>query len=311
MIFDLDGTLWRGIAAEADDLDYHFTEGWPLGLLEAASVLKKRGILIAIASKNELTNVEAAWSQLYERRFPLSNFVSVKANWNPKVLNIGEILAETNLLPDNVLFVDDNPIEREQVALTYPEMHIISGPISTWRRTLLWGTELQVPFITTELSDRTELIKNMIIREELKVHRDPIDYVASLNVELAVGRIRDKRHKRFTRAFELINKTNQFNTTGRRWNEAEIDDYFAGGGEFIYAIAADRLSEYGLIAVMLCRGNEATQFVMSCRVFGLRIEYALADYFLRELSGAEGCCFLFRSTEKNGPARNFSRQTRL
>lgn len=305
VIFDLDGTLWRGVAADGDDLGPHMTEGWPLGMLEAAAILRNRGILIAIASKNEYSNVESAWNHLYGKRFPLDRFVSVKANWNPKVQNIGEILAETNLLPGNVLFVDDNPVEREQIKFAYPDMYVIDGPVGTWRRTLLWASELQVPYITEESKSRTESIKSMVAREQIKAQVSDQDYVASLQVVVRIGEIENRNHRRFPRAFELLNKTNQFNSTGRRWTESEIESYFIDGGVMICADVSDRLSEYGMTAVMLYKNGECTQFVMSCRVFGLRVEFSLADYVARKNSGLRATTYLFKKTEKNGPFKNF------
>jgi len=305
VIFDLDGTLWRGIAADGDDLGPHMTEGWPLGVLEAAAILKNRGILIAISSKNEYSNVEAAWNQLYGRRFSLDKFVSVKANWNPKVENIAEILAETNLLPGNVLFVDDNPVEREQVKLAYPEMYVIDGPIATWRRTLLWASELQVPYITDESKSRTESIKNMVAREQIKAQVSDQDYVAGLQVVVKIGEINRINHRRFPRAFELLNKTNQFNSTGRRWSERDIEEHFSGNGVMLYADVMDRLSEYGVTAVMLYKDGECVQFVMSCRVFGLRVEFALAEYISKKIEADQTRRYLFKKTDKNSPFRNF------
>lgn len=304
VIFDLDGTLWRGVAAERDDLDIFLTEGWPLSIVEAAAFLKKRGILIALASKNDPENVRRAWEELYERRFPFANFVSAKISWGPKINAIGEILAETNLLPGNCLFVDDNPLEREQAKLAYPDIHVIDGPILTWKRSLLWSPELQVPFVTDESNNRTQSIQNMIKREALKAEINEEEYIASLGVTMKIDSIANSAQPKFNRALELLNKTNQFNTTGQRWNEQGIASYFANGGIMLTAEVSDRLSDYGLTAIMLVRGGECTQFVMSCRVFGLRVEFALFDHFLSR-SAREQRVVLFKETEKNGPARSF------
>ena len=303
VIFDLDGTLWRGVPADQDDVGPHLTEGWPLSILEAATFLKKRGILLAIASKNDPDVARRIWSTLYERVFPLSNFVSTKFSWDPKTKSIGEILQETNLLPGNCLFVDDNPVEREQAQLAFPDIKVISGPIYTWRRTLLWAAELQVPYITKESTARTESIQSVIQREAIRNQLSDEDYLRELHVALRIDRVDSIEHSKFKRSFELLNKTNQFNTTGRRWSEQELAEYLADGGSLLSADVSDRLSDYGLTAVMLHRDGECTQIVMSCRVFGLRVEFALFNEFLK--LEENGVNVLFRDTGKNALCRKF------
>jgi len=304
VIFDLDGTLWRGVAAEHESVNERHSEAWPLGIVEAAAFLKKRGILVAIASKNDPDTVARIWTELYEKRFAFSNFVSRKVSWDPKVNSIAEILAETNLLPGNVLFVDDNPVEREQVKLAYPQMHVIDGPILSWRRSLLWSTETQVPYVTQESANRTASIQSMIQREGLRKEIDPEEYLASLGVQIRIDRIAGASDPRYARAFELLNKTNQFNITGARWSEQDVEALFAAGGCLLAADVSDRLSDYGLTAVMVVRDGECLQFVMSCRVFGLRVEYAMFDRFLKEASGRKRT-ISYVKTAKNGPSRKF------
>jgi FkbH-like protein len=179
VIFDLDGTLWRGVAAESDDAGAELSEGWPLGVLEAAAYLRKRGVLLAIASKNDPEIATRIWERVYGSVFPLENFVSVKFSWRPKSESIAEILGETNLLAENVLFVDDNPVERERVKLAFPSVTLLEGPISTWRRQLLWAEELQTPYITEEAIARAGSIGSMKARETLREQVDEASYLDS------------------------------------------------------------------------------------------------------------------------------------
>ena len=309
VIFDLDGTLWRGVPADRDELGDYLIEGWPLSILEAASFLRKRGILLALASKNDPDLIRRIWTNLYEKRFPISNFVCTKISWNSKVDSVAEILNETNLLPGNCLFVDDNPIEREQVKLAFPEIKVINGPIYTWRRTLLWATELQVPYVTKESASRTESTQTMIKRQAIKVDVNEEQYLRDLNISVRINEVNHLSHPKFTRAFELLNKTNQFNTTGKRWDEREMSEYFQQHGHLLAADVSDRLTDYGLTAVLLHRAGECTQVVMSCRVFGLRVEFAIFDEYLR-FSVSERR-LLFRDTSKNALCRKFLEKLRL
>jgi len=304
VVFDLDGTLWRGVPADQDDVGPHLSEGWPLSILDAAAFLKKRGILLAIASKNDPDIAAQIWENLYGKIFPLSNFVSKKFSWASKVTSIEEILRETNILPANCLFVDDNPLERDQVKNAFPDIKIMDAPIYNWRRTLLWAPELQVPYITEESKSRTETIQGMIQRETIKeTYSSEDDYLRELGITITAERISAINHKRFPRAFELLNKTNQFNTTGKRWDERELNAYFVDGGVMFGFDVSDKFNNYGITAVSLIHNGQCSQLVVSCRVFALRVEFSAIQNFLR--SAENGYSMLFKDTGKNGLCRKF------
>ena len=306
VIFDLDGTLWRGVPAEADEVDSgRISEGWPLSLVEAAAFLKKRGVLIAIASKNDPQTALKIWNKTYGKRLSIDNFASVKISWRSKIESVGEILKEVNLLPENCLFVDDNPIEREQVAAAFPGISVITGPISTWKRTLLWSAELQTPVITKESVERTQSVQKMVARDVLKEQMTPEQYLQSLDVKIDIDVIASAQDRKFARAFELLNKTNQFNTTGKRWKSAELQELFEGGGRLHAASVSDRLSDYGLTAIALQRGPVCEQMVMSCRVFGLNVEHRLLAHIVARADPPGSTQIAFRPNEKNGPSARF------
>jgi FkbH-like protein len=309
VIFDLDNTLWSGVAAEMNDVEPGMAEGWPIGILEAAAFLKKRGILLGLASKNDPDVAIKAWDAIYGRRFPLANFVSTKFSWESKATSVAKILTETNLLPSNALFVDDNPIEREQVQKALPEIKVLEGPVYTWRRTLLWAAELQVPFVSSESAQRTASVRSSINRETLRLELDEERYLRDLAVTIKFDLIDNTKHLKFARAHELLNKTNQFNTTGRRWSEQDMAEFFADGGKVLTADVADRLSNYGLTALILMRSMNCVQMVMSCRVFGLRVEFALLAEFLALGHGQR--LISFRSTGKNALCKKFFHHVKL
>lgn len=306
VVFDLDGTLWRGVPAESDDIaPSRISEGWPLSIVEAAAFLKRRGILLAIASNNDPDAGRKIWDQVYGTRLPLSHFASVKISWDGKIKNVGDILREVNLLPENCLFVDDNPVEREQVAAAFPGISVIKGPISTWKRSLLWSAELQTPFITAESLTRTESTQKMIQRESLQAEMSHEEFLSHLNVKVEIDPISDVEDKKFARAFELLNKTNQFNTTGKRWTKIDFLEFFSSGGTLYAATVSDRLSDYGLTALLIANRQFCHQLVMSCRVFGLRVEHELFDHFLGRAPAGESPKIAFKPTGKNGPSAKF------
>lgn len=275
VIFDLDDTLWRGVAAERlNELDIGMTEGWPLGLLEAASFLSKRGILVSIVSKNDEANVIRAWNELYESRLPLDTFVGRQINWDSKSENIQRILDLVNVGADATLFVDDNPAERARVREGVPGIRLLDGPVAEWRRQLLWSAELQPPVITEESVGRASSIRGKAVRDEQSRRLSRESFLDQLGLKIAPTAVSSTAAPQFARCVELINKTNQFNTTGRRWTEAELGRMFETGGWILSLSVQDQHAAYGLTGVIICQGAEIVQYVMSCRVFGLGVEDA-------------------------------------
>lgn len=300
-IFDLDDTLWRGILAEADEIGFDNTEGWPIGVIEAISALWKRGVLIAIVSKNDEERTRANWEKLYRRDFPIDRFVSVKIGWGPKPLAIQEILDEVNLLPSNAIFVDDNPVERAAVQEAFPDIRVVGGSPLEWRRILLWSAETQTAKITNEAGARTEMIQAQIRRTTEEAGMDRASFLASLDLQIAMRKITGDADPQFARALELLNKTNQFNTTGRRWAHAELSDLFANGGYLLAGTVSDRFSDYGLVALAVVRGDVIEQYVMSCRVFGMEVEHSMLASAVKEIAQAGHAAIRGRiaATEKN------------
>ncbi|QND45114.1 HAD-IIIC family phosphatase (plasmid) [Rhizobium lusitanum] len=277
VILDLDDTLWRGVVAE-EGIHPQILEGWPLGMVEALKYLKHRGIILAIVSKNEEGNINELWPDILGGRLDLDDFAIRKINWRSKVENIQEILAYTNLLPKNVLFIDDNPAERQFVQAAFPTIRTLGEELYSIRRILLWAPELQVPYISQESSRRTEMIQDQVKRETARSEMSRNDFLASLGVKVAVREITDISHSSFPRAFELINKSNQFNTTGQRWSMEACSQAFAHGWKFSTFEVQDNYSSYGLVGVAILNGPYLVQFVMSCRVVGLGVESAVIRF---------------------------------
>lgn len=296
VIFDLDDTLWRGIAAEADAIDVaEMSEGWPRSLVEAASLLWRRGILVALCSKNDQETVERIWAKVYGKAFPIENFVVRKINWQKKADNIREILQMVNLLPESALFVDDNPAERSGVKEALPGIRVLEQPLVEWRRTLIWSAELQPATVTGESADRTRTIKAQIERKEDSQNLSAEDHLRQLDVRITPTVITDPSGRVFERCFELINKTNQFNTTGRRWTLAEMIGFLKEGGTLISVEVEDRHASYGITGVAMVTGTRVEQLVLSCRVFGMGVEQTMLALCLRQIAAQCG------ETEVTGP----------
>ncbi len=284
VIFDLDDTLWRGILADnySEDGPNPQYFGWPMGVAEAIHHLRARGILVAVCSKNSEEIVRERWALAVPYGwFDLDHFVSVQINFEPKVNNIARILEATNLTAKSVLFVDDNPVERQSVQAGFPEMRFIGANPFMTRHVLLRAPELQVESVTTESRNRAKTIVAQKARDEDRTALSRDQFLMGLDCRVTIGEVQDSSDERFRRCFELINKTNQFNTTGVRWSTQAAEHLFSNGGSFVYFSVVDKYSDYGLVGVIVLNNAEIEQFVMSCRVLGMDVESGVLRHVLR------------------------------
>lgn len=305
VIFDLDNTLWRGQIADhyGDDGDWPSADGWPEGLVEVIHHLRARGILVALCSRNDEELVRQRWSRAMRRgRISIEDFVTVRINFRPKADNVGEIMEALGLTPGGVVFVDDNPVERAAVCARFPAIRAIGDNQFLTRRILLWAPETQMAWLSGESRKREDMVRQQIQREVVRGTMNREEFLASLECRLQLRRVTGPADESFGRCLELLNKTNQFNTTGRRWTYAEIVQFLQQGGFMISAAARDRFTDYGLIGVALCRNGIFEQIVLSCRVLGLEIETGIVAHLMAEfgIHSLASCV-----TETNKVSREF------
>lgn len=287
VIVDLDDTLWNGVSGDMPEVGPEMLEGWPIGLAEALLYLKKRGILLAIASKNEESRIRDIWPKIFHNRLKLEDFAVIKINWRPKVENIREILSLTNLLSRNAVFVDDNPVEREAALSAFPDLRILGRHPYYLRRILLWSSETQVAQLTDESSRRTEMMQAQVVRESNRGALTREEFLKSAAPIVTVSVIDNTNSANFPRASELINKTNQFNTTGRRWKYEDFESFLSAGGRIFTFKVSDSYTDYGLVGAITVQNNMIEQWVMSCRILGYDIEKAVMSILVAGMR-AEG-----------------------
>lgn len=307
VVIDLDDTLWRGIVAETNIDELPTREGWPLGFWESLMILKRRGVLLAIISKNEENLVKDVWTKiLTSNSLQLEDFAITRINWRSKSENMAEILDSVNLLPGNVLFIDDNPAQREDIKLAFPGIRVMGGTPNIWRHILLWAPETQTVAITDEAAARTQMVRAQVEREKQRNSLSDDDFLKSLEIRQTFIQVDSDFHPRFQRIMELINKTNQFNTTGKRWTLEECIEAFAQGVVFYAFDLADRFTEYGLVGVIIVKGNELCQFVMSCRIMGLKAELNAISFVVEKIRQNMSVEIVAKilETDRNLPCRN-------
>lgn len=302
VVVDIDDTLWRGIAADDRNFSSENVEGWPLGIVETLGYLKRRGVLLAILSKNDEHRVSEVWEKtIYSRRLSFEDFAIRKINWQPKVENLKEILLETNLLPQSTLVIDDNPLERNAIKAAYPEIRVFGENPYLWRRILLWSAETQVSSITRESEIRTKTVQSKIINNKSLKGRNHRSFLANINLSVTLNYIDDINHPRFPRVIELINKTNQFNTTGKRWSNEECQSTFKNGTKFWTFNVNDLSIDYGIVGIVVQKKQNILQFAMSCRVIGLDVEIAVLNKLTNYLQnkGYQYVSVNFKKTKSN------------
>lgn len=286
VVLDLDNTLWGGTIGDGEiELGAETPMGEAyLDFQKYIKAHKDMGILLSIASKNDL---ESALSGLNSPESVLKpdDFASVKANWDNKDINIANIASELNLGTGSLLFIDDNPAERELVRLAMPETASPDiGKVEEYIRRIDRGGYFEVASLTGDDTRRVEMYQAESQRNKLLKTLDYAEYLTSLGMKATI--------KRFTqddipRIAQLINKTNQFNLTTKRCNESEVMQ-IAESGEYVALSGrlADKFGDSGLVSVIAAKiaGKRAVieLWLMSCRVFKRDMEYAMLDALVEE-----------------------------
>ena len=309
IITDLDETFWKGVLGE-DGLDGISAETDPSSHIHFVyqgylKILKERGILLAICSKNDLDLVEEA---LRTKPFLVKHedFVAIKASYERKSIMIRELSKELNLGLEHFVFIDDNPVEVNEILEYLPEVNTFLFPKDLNGLNKIF-TELEVKVatskITAEDKNRTKMYKNIVqTSHDLKNEIiDLSDYLQSLKMQVT---IHDRSKDDNQRAIQLINKTNQFNLNGIRRDEKEALEIIKNGGNLYSASLSDKNGEHGeVISILIDSTNTALSFVMSCRVFQRDLEYYFLRYLLKNVTPK--LKIIFKSTERNKPASMF------
>lgn len=313
LVLDLDNTVWGGVIGDDGVGGIQLGDDHPgkafKDLQRAALGLRDRGILLAIASKNDAAVVHEALATHPEMLLKLEDFAATRINWSPKSQNLREIAAELNIGLDSLVFFDDNPVERAEVAEGAPEVHVVDVPTdpALYVRALEGVVAFDVPTLTAEDRLRAQSYQAQIERRESEAQAGSSgDFLPSLRMEVEIGGFSALTAQRIA---QLVVKTNQFNTTTRRVSEAElaaIHEREVGLG-VTWLRLSDRYGDMGLIAVAVLTksGSDAVvhSFVLSCRAANRAIEQTLLAH-LAQQARAVGCTRLvgeFIPTPKNGP----------
>jgi FkbH-like protein len=307
LIVDLDNTLWGGEVGDAG------LDGLRLGGHDAAGeayvafqrallALARRGVVLAVASKNDEAVALAAIDRHPEMVLRRDDFAGWRINWDEKAENIAALCRELELSPADAVFIDDNPGERARVARALPELTVPEWPANPMLFVEALGrlNAFDVPAVTAEDLGRGRSYAARRLRAA-----DPGDDGVTITIE-PLGAADA------VRALQLLNKTNQMNLTTRRLGEREFAAERARSdwGAWVVRVA-DRFADYGLTGFFALEfGPQAcamTDFVMSCRVMARGVEERMLAA-AAEAAAERGCPLLrlrFGPTERNEPMRRF------
>src|SRR5215510_427039 len=310
-VLDRDGTLWGGIIGEdglhgirlggdAEGEAYTAFHQYLLGL-------RRRGIPLAVCSKNNEEDALSVFRQHPETVLKEDDFAVLLANWEPKPDNLRTIAAMLNIGLDSLVFLDDNPVERNLVRRELPEVEVPELPDDPAR----YAEALHASYLFESLSltdedrGRADAYRENAQRTELAAGSTNLDdYLASLRMKVD---LRPFDEANLPRIVQLINKTNQFSVTTRRTTAGEVTAWMRDPAYYTqFMRLQDRFGDSGLTGVMIAvREGETLRIVnwlMSCRVLGRRIENLMLASLMRHArrAGAAAVIGEYLPTAKNG-----------
>ncbi|MBV8716026.1 MAG: HAD-IIIC family phosphatase [Chloroflexi bacterium] len=311
LVVDCDNTLWGGILGEDGLSGIQLGTSYPGACFRAFQQdilnLQQRGILLAIASKNNEEDVLHALREHPDGVLREEHFATWAISWQDKVTQLRDIAADLNIGLDSLVFVDDNPFEINLIRQKLPEVTVLQVPSSP---ALLQGWLPETGLFdsltfSSEDRQRTDMYRTAREREHLAASAADIsEYLSQLGIEADI----DQPSKlEIARVAQLTQKTNQFNLTTRRYTEGQIDTFISRDDVDVLRLRVrDKISDLGLVGVAILAWRDAAtvevdSLLLSCRALGRGVE----DAFIRHVAhgvrqrGAEILIGRFLPTAKN------------
>ena len=260
LVVDLDNTLWDGMAGEVENVCELRITPEHAALQQYLHELHGRGVLLAVCSKNDLAAAERPFAELTGMVLKRADFAAFTANWQDKAANLAEIARTLHIGTDALVFLDDNPVEREWVRQRLPEVAVVEHDDTTagMLAAVRAGHYFDAAGLTSEdLARHKSFAADVALREHLAAGRTLAEFLASLEMVLEVRAVGLESVERVA---QLVNKTNQFNLTTRRRTAAEIAALAAAANWWCREFRlTDRFGEHGIIGILLVEKNQETE----------------------------------------------------
>lgn len=313
LVLDLDNTLWGGVLGEDGPEGILIGGDFPGNAFtrfqQTIKSLSARGIALAVSSKND---ADLALDVLETHKAMVlrpDDLVSHRINWQPKWQNIRDIAAELDLGLGSVMFIDDNPVEREAVRLNLPMVKVLDLPQdpTAYTDVLLASPFIEVLHTGTEDRKRVASYKTrQRIKSERSASASIEDFLRGLEMQLFIQPLDGDN---IARAAQLCQKTNQFNTTTRRHSARDLEQMRAQGCDVAVVGLHDKFSDRENIGLIILRpegdAGEVDLFLMSCRVLGRTVEQAVLNWATTraQIRGWTALRGEIVETPRNTPAR--------
>ena len=315
LVLDCDNTLWGGVigddGVENIVLGPETAEGE--AYCEFQRYVKEQtelGVILNIDSKNEEENALAGLSHP-DSELSKNDFIMIKANWEPKDRNLKSIADSLNLLPESLVFVDDNPAERHIVTGQLPGVIAPEiGEVHQYITNIDRGGYFETTALSEDDRKRNRMYKENAKRAELKAEfADYKDYLLSLEM---TGVIKSFEQVYMARIAQLTNKSNQFNLTTHRYTQSEIEELSTSPDYItLYGKLIDRFGDNGVVSVVIGHktGSEChiDLWIMSCRVLKRDMEFAMMDTLVHRCMnlGIQKIYGYYYPTAKNAMVKEF------
>lgn len=310
IVLDLDNTLWGGVVGEDGVAGLRLGNGIDgeafCAFQEYLLRLKERGVILAVCSKNNEADAREAFSDHPAMRLRREDVAVFVANWESKVENLRAIARTLNIGLESLVFVDDNPAEREMVRQLLPEVDVVPLPSdpAQYTRCLSEYLGFESSSYTPEDSVRTAQYHAVARIGELEAATESLeDFHRSLRMQATIRPFDDVDLPRIA---QLVGKSNQFNLTTRRHGFAQLQAFTRDPECMHFSLRLkDCFTDHGLVAVMIAlrRGTvlDIDTWLMSCRVIGRTVEAEMLQH-LCEVARRIGCTQLrgtYVRTQKN------------
>jgi FkbH-like protein len=311
LVLDLDNTLWGGVIGDDGVQNLILGRDHPVGeafldFQRYVKGLKHRGVILAVCSKNDAENAKEGFSHP-DSVLKLEDFSAFEANWDPKPENIRAIAAQLNIGLDSIVFVDDNPAERDFVAEQLPEVAVpnVGADVSSFAEVLEQEHYFEVDKLVQDDLNRSAFYSSNAERSAGEgKFSDYGEFLASLEMTAEIGSFPPVYLERIT---QLINKTNQFNLTTRRYTSAEVVAIAQDPGFItLYGRLGDKFGDNGLVSVLIGQILDETVqldlWLMSCRVLKREMEFAMFDALVEQCQarGIHKIVGVYIPSKKNG-----------
>ncbi len=316
LVLDLDNTLWGGVIGDDGLEGIALGQGSALGeafigFQSYARELSRRGVILAVCSKNDAANATEPFDKHPEMLLKQTDIASFVANWSDKAANLRAIAAHLNIGLDSLVFVDDNPFERALVRQELPMVAVpeVGDDPANFAQTIADAGYFEALTITQDDRQRTGQYQGNQLREALRASATNLPaYLRSLDMELTWRRF-DRIG--LSRTAQLINKTNQFNLTTRRYSEGDVVAIMQDARSFgLQLRLLDRFGDNGIISVVIGKMQDddlvIDTWLMSCRVLGRQVEPTTLNLVAAQAQrlGARRLIGEYVATKKNGMVRD-------